>query len=77
MTHDVVILRRAQKELAALPVAAYGRQRAAIPGLGVSPRPPCVILPSMPEGVEHALPANSVGMAADSPATRRCVRRTF
>ena len=40
MTYEVVILRKAQRELAALPRAAYTRVRAALRGLGMSPRGP-------------------------------------
>lgn len=45
MTYQVTILRRAQKELAALAGEAYERVRDAIGGLGEDPRPPgCVKL---------------------------------
>ena len=39
MTYQVTILRRAQKELGALPDAAYARVGDAIRGLGENPRP--------------------------------------
>ena len=39
MSHDVLILRRAQKELADLPKADYGRVRDAIAALADNPRP--------------------------------------
>jgi len=40
MSYTVVILRRAQKELAQLPKGAYESVRDAIRALGVEPRPP-------------------------------------
>ena len=40
MTYSVFILRRAQKELGALPLEAYSRVREAIRGLADNPRPP-------------------------------------
>lgn len=39
MTYKVAILRRAQKELGALPGETYARVRDAIGGLGEQPRP--------------------------------------
>lgn len=39
MTYQVVILRRAQKELAELPIERYGRVRDAVGDLGETPRP--------------------------------------
>lgn len=42
MTYSLFILRRAQKELAALPDEAYVRVRGAIRALAANPRPPGV-----------------------------------
>jgi len=39
MTYTVLILRRAQKELAGLPTEAYEHAKQAIRGLGEDPRP--------------------------------------
>lgn len=39
MSHTVLILRRAQKELAQLPITSYERVKAAILKLGENPRP--------------------------------------
>lgn len=39
MSHEVLILRRAQKELADLPKADYGRVRDAVAALADDPRP--------------------------------------
>ncbi|MDT5296454.1 MAG: mRNA interferase RelE/StbE [Acidobacteriota bacterium] len=40
MSYEVLILRRAQKELAALPATAYERVRDAVAALAERPRPP-------------------------------------
>jgi len=40
MSYSILILRRAQKELAQLPDAAYERVKNAIPRLAENPRPP-------------------------------------
>ena len=40
MSHEVLILRRAQKELADLPRADYERVRDAVAALAENPRPP-------------------------------------
>lgn len=40
MNYSVLILRRAQNELAALPLEAYEKLKAAILALSVQPRPP-------------------------------------
>ncbi len=39
MTYSLFILRRAQKELSALPIESYERVKQAIQGLGDDPRP--------------------------------------
>ena len=50
MSYAVTILRRAQKELAALPTASYTRVRDAIYALAENPRPPGCLKLSGREG---------------------------